>query len=492
MGISKKFTLVSCILAAILLIAAGSAQLVLREQEADAQLKAQSLDLAQLIAIAAAPHAEDHGELSRLAQLLSAPASLAFYDARGARVVPVNTDESPVVDARIRRVLERKQASELFSDARSPTFIYRAPLLRGEHAVGAFELRTSRQRATLAPRRVMWPIATLMLLGFGLAVWSYVRYGITDPLKGLMSGMDEVISGDLTAALPLDRNDEVGRIAFRFNEMTARLRAAQQEVQAAAEARVELEQTLQQSEKLATIGQLSAEIAHEVGTPLAVIGGRARVLERKAEHPDEVQKNARIIADQAERITKIIKRMLDLARARKPQRVAVDIRRAVDDALVFLEYQLREDIRVSVALPTDLPAASADSDALQQILLNLLLNAIQALPDGGTISVGAKEVTRRKGGLDLAAPQRYLQVSIADDGCGLTDEQRAQIFEPFYSTKARGEGTGLGLTVVRGIITDHDGWIEVDQAQPRGTVFRFYLPVADDQSQADQSPSQDR
>jgi len=303
-----------------------------------------------------------------------------------------------------------------------------------------------------------------------------------------MVGMDEVIGGDLTTAMPLDRNDEIGRIAYRFNEMTAQLRAAQIAITTSGQAQLQLEQRLRQSEKLATIGQLSAEIAHEVGTPLNVIGGRARVLEKKADQPDGVRKNAKIIADQATRITKIIQQMLDLTRARAPQRGEVDLGKGIDDALAFLEYQFkREKIEVRRQFSAELPKVYGDADGLQQVILNLLFNAIQAMPGGGTLSVDASVVHRRKGGLDLAPPQEYVEISVKDSGEGIDEAQREVIFEPFYSTKAKGQGTGLGLTVVHGIIKEHDGWIDVEAGEDSGTVFRVYLPTESD-SEPDSEP----
>ena len=317
-----------------------------------------------------------------------------------------------------------------------------------------------------------------LFLLFALLVGLFSRRTIGKPIDQLMHGMDQVIRGDLTVALPLDRSDEIGRIAYRFNEMTAQLRDAQDQVQHSAQAQIRLEQRLRQSEKLATIGQLAAEIAHEVGTPLNVIGGRARSLQRKADRPEDVAKNAQIIADQAARITKIIQQMLDLSRKRTPDKTRVELVRCVDAALTLLEYQIKQgSIRMDNRLRRDLPQVIGDADALQQVFINLLLNAIQAMPDGGVLTLTCDVAMRRKEGLEVAAPQRFVAVAVGDTGRGIPVEQRGQIFEPFYSTKAKGEGTGLGLTVVHGIVKDHDGWIDIDHPDEGGTTFRVHLPA---------------
>jgi signal transduction histidine kinase len=146
----------------------------------------------------------------------------------------------------------------------------------------------------------------------------------------------------------------------------------------------------------------------------------------------------------------------------------------------LLEYQIEQNgINVVNRLPPQVPLVKGDGDGLQQVFINLLLNAIQAMPLGGTLTLESQTAVRRKGGLDLAPPQPFTSISIADTGVGIPEELRDQIFEPFCSTKADGEGTGLGLTVVQGIVKEHDGWIEVvHQSEERfGTIFRVHLPV---------------
>ena len=495
MSIDKKITLVVSLLAGLLLIGAGYSSRVIGIEEAIERAHSQGALLGRMLKAAAEASIRDHGHLGHLSDLTSRDqaAVAIFYDRDGRAIAPVPVDEVPVVNPRARRIIERARTeTNLVRDGSTPAvFVYRAPLTKEKRVVGALELRIAIDR--LVPRSIDYLLMTVaggLLLFFAVLVAIFSRRAIGRPIASLMDGMDEVIRGDLTATLPLERSDEIGLIAYRFNEMTARLRAAQDEIRRQGDTKLQLEQRLRQSEKLATIGQLSAEIAHEVGTPLNVIGGRARVLERKAEQPDGVRKNAKIIADQAARITKIIQQMLDLARARAPQRGDVDLRQIVEDALVFLEYQTSQ-IRLIRELPRDLPSVYGDADALQQVVLNLLLNAIQAMPGRGTLRIHGAAVRRRKGGLDLAPPQEYVVLEIEDDGAGLATGEIEKIFDPFYSTKDKGQGTGLGLTVVAGIVKDHDGWVEVDPREPRGTIFRVYLPTEADQGEATSAPGVD-
>jgi signal transduction histidine kinase len=481
MSITGKVTLVVTILAGLLLAAAGYTGLILRQQEMVVRVRQQTRLLANVLKIAAESALQNYGQLGAMEDLVSQNmgASIVFYGPDGKAVAPVPTEETPVVNNRVLRLMERNQSEEEIVD---DAYAYRIPLLHKGKPAAALELNVD--LITAVPRS--WFNTGAIVVGsllalFALLVGFFARKAVGRPIDQLMSGMDQVIGGDITAAVPLDRNDEIGRLAYRFNEMTARLRDAQVEIRRSAETKLQLEQRLRQSEKLATIGQLSAEIAHEVGTPLNVIGGRARSLERKADQVPEVLKNSRIIADQAERITKIIQQVLDLSRARIPEKLPVKLAQIMRDALSLLEYQIeRGRITVSTEIEEDLPLIMGDSDGFQQVFINLLHNAIQAMPEGGALSISIYTERRRREGLDLVLPQRFVVVVITDTGQGIPEDEQSQIFEPFYSTKRKGEGTGLGLTVVHGIVKQHDGWVEVQSATTQGTTFRVYLPLEEE------------
>ena len=185
-----------------------------------------------------------------------------------------------------------------------------------------------------------------------------------------------------------DRDDEIGTLAGRFNAMTGSLREAREDGERGVQARLSLETRLRQSEKLATIGQMAAEIAHEVGTPLNVIGGRARALGKnragKSGDPVEVARNAGIISGEVERITKIIRQVLDFSRQRGPTITSVHLGSVVAEALEFLREILeRQAIKTDVRVLPSPPEVPGDPDQIQQVCLNLLMNAIHAMPSGG-------------------------------------------------------------------------------------------------------------
>jgi signal transduction histidine kinase len=222
---------------------------------------------------------------------------------------------------------------------------------------------------------------------------------------------------------------------------------------------------------------MAAEIAHELGTPLNVIGGRARTILRKSADTAEVAKNAGIITDEVARITKIIRQVLDFSRSRGPTLTKVRLAAVVADALEFLRETTRKlGITVDARTADAPPEIPGDPDQIQQVCINLMTNAIHVMPHGGTLRISTDRVTRRKGGLDVAPPAEYVVLAVSDTGPGIPAADRDRIFEPFFTTKDVGQGTGLGLAVTHGIVKEHDGWIEVDSPPAGGAVFRIFLP----------------
>lgn len=388
------------------------------------------------------------------------------------------------------KALVEARPSRLLTESDN-TLVYTLPLRapnrlapEGFDVVGAVEVSRSTAFLERAFREDLLRTLPLLLLIVGLvvaAIMLLTRTVVTQPIEKLLAGIDDVAKGDLSRVLLSEREDEVGALASRFNEMTHSLRESKAETALQNQAKMKLEARLLKTEKLATIGQLAAEIAHEVGTPLNVIAGRARSLGKKAGDREAVEKNAHIVAEQATRITRIIQRLLDLARRKVGTEEAegVDLNQVCRATVDFLEGRL-EAARVepSLELAGELPRIEGYPDQLQQVLLNLLINAIEAMPSGGSIKIRTDEVTRRRPGLEVAPEQSTVLIEITDSGVGIPEELRDRIFEPFYTSKDREGGTGLGLAVSSGIIKDHDGWIEVEDAPSHGTIFRIFLPAS--------------
>jgi len=227
-----------------------------------------------------------------------------------------------------------------------------------------------------------------------------------------------------------------------------------------------MEEQLRRTERLAELGTLSSGMAHEIGTPMNVILGRAEYLMQRIEDPT-VKKGLETIVAQVERITKIMNQLLTFARRRPMERRPMDLRNTVADCLDVVQERLaRCDIKVETDL-TDAPESLlADPDQMSQVLLNLVLNAIHAMPSGGTLRLVVKEDAGRA------------LIRVSDTGHGIPTEYLSKVFDPFFTTKDVGKGTGLGLTVVHGIIHEHGGSITVESEVDRGTTFTITLPLS--------------
>jgi signal transduction histidine kinase len=303
---------------------------------------------------------------------------------------------------------------------------------------------------------------------------------VSRPITKLLSGIDDVAKGDLSHVILSERDDEIGQIATRFNDMTFSLRESRGETQRQNEAKLALEQRLGQTEKLATIGQLAAEIAHEVGTPLNVIAGRARSIQKKSRDHEAVEKNAEIVAEQTARITRIIQRLLDFTRRKvgAAGKAEVNVNELSLMTMELLSAQFSSaKVKTRLERAEGLPRVAGDQDRLQQVMINLLLNAAQAMPDGGALGVETALVRRTRPGLEDGPEQSFVSFAVRDTGVGVPDDIRDKIFDPFYTTKEGSGGTGLGLAVCSGIVKEHDGWIDIESNQGGGTIFRVYLPA---------------
>jgi signal transduction histidine kinase len=405
-------------------------------------------------------------------------------------------DAPPSGDPRTERlrkllVVRTPVADEHALEAGQRRFVYLEPIkvvspraIDGVLILGAVEVSRPLTAAEGGGRGrdLTWSLALLGAL-LALAVYLSASRGIGRPIQKLIAGIDDVTRGDLSHVVLQERDDELGALAARFNAMTASLRAAREEARRAAEGRAQIELHLRSSEKMATVGQIAAEIAHEVGTPLNVVTGRARAMARKADDPEAVQKNASIIAEQAARIARIIQRLLDFARKKVGDAETaqiIDLPQLAGDTLEFLDHHLESHkVRSRLVVEKDVGAIAGSKDQIQQVLLNLCMNAIQAMPDGGELALRLGQVVRRRPGLELAPEQPYTLLEVVDSGVGIPEEDREKIFEPFYTSKSASGGSGLGLAVTHGIVKDHDGWMEVHAGESgAGTVFKVYLPVA--------------
>lgn len=305
-------------------------------------------------------------------------------------------------------------------------------------------------------------VAALLALGLGVVF-------IGRPISRLAEKARRVGTGDLTGPLHLAQRDELGQLANEINLMCDRL-AEERSARAAAT------EQLRHADRLTTVGKLASGLAHELGTPLNVVKGRAALIRDREVEGADVIDSARIIGEQAERMTALIQQLLEFARPRALQKGRLRV-----DAMVARVCELlatiarKEQVAIQRPEPTSLEV-EADDAQLQQVLTNLVINAIHASPPGATVELSAREVDQSAPAHVESSHTRWLAIDVRDHGTGMDPATCERVFEPFFSTKGVGEGTGLGLSVSWGIVREHGGWIAVESAPGEGSTFTVYLP----------------
>jgi two-component system, NtrC family, sensor kinase len=319
------------------------------------------------------------------------------------------------------------------------------------------------------------------------------------PVGVLEDAMTRVEGGALDERVKVATNDEVGALSRGFNAMLSRLAEADAEIRAfnrrlADEVKAatldlarknetlaqlnrllrETRQELGDKERLAALGQLAAQLAHEIGTPLGSVSGHLQLAMSTRDVPASLKDRLQVATRELERVSKIVRDYLDSTRTVAPERVPVDIERVVDEALgISIGNEARARIDVDKRIAEDASRAETDPGLLRQILVNLITNAVDAVgqqKERGSIAV---EASAAAGAVTLA---------VRDDGVGIAPEDAARIFEPFYTTKGRGKGTGLGLAICRELATALGGRITVDSAPGRGSTFTLTLPKSERQA----------
>ncbi|HEU4583186.1 MAG TPA: HAMP domain-containing sensor histidine kinase [Polyangiaceae bacterium] len=313
-----------------------------------------------------------------------------------------------------------------------------------------------------------------MLVVCGLIVsWIGARL-VGKPVSDLIDTARRIGAGDFSSTVVVQRKDELGELARALSSMSMELEAARCKMTEETEARIRALEQLRHAERLVTLGHLASVLAHEIGTPLNVVAGHAKLIATGKLSGDAARESGSTIGSQCERMTQIVRGILDYARRKAPRRLwipATDLARQVYDLL----RGLAEQRRVSLLVEQQDSEAKlfADPGQLQQALINVVLNAIQASRSGSQVRLG---VSTEQRSAERGASKDYVVLSVSDQGPGISPDSREQIFEPFFTTKANGEGTGLGLSVARDIVREHGGFVEVASAPDKGSTFRFYLP----------------
>jgi signal transduction histidine kinase len=351
-------------------------------------------------------------------------------------------------------------------------YVVEFPIVQGDKVIGYARVRGFGDQFDALLRRTdlvrsLWILVTLVLGTFAMV---YLAFVFTKPVDLLVDGAQQVAQGNLYVSLPVKGRDEIGRLSQTFNQMVGRLRENKQ-----------LQERLSEAEKTALLGRFAGSVAHEVRNSLnfinlsidqarakqsaLLVSGAVSNGERSAR---EVQRNLTNVKEEVARLNHLVTDFLAAGRQSPPKLDSCDVRDTLSGAVSLVEKQAHtQGVRIHTALPAGLPKIQADRQQLKTCFLNILTNAVQAMPDGGEIAVSGSYRADESGG-------GRIEMSFADTGPGIPVKDRERVFAPFYSTKAT--GFGLGLAITRKIVEDHGGRIYVQEVEFPGTVMIVELP----------------
>ncbi len=326
-------------------------------------------------------------------------------------------------------------------------------------------------------RRVVLTLS-MLLISSAIVLYFGIRM-VGRPLRELIDCTRRIGSGDLSASVALQGRSELDELGTALNTMASRLQDSAEKLKVETARRMAALENLRHADRLRTVGRLASGIAHELGTPLNVVSGRASMIESGGMSEGEIVENAAIIREQSERISKIVRQLLDFARRPRSDFMIVDLGRCASDVCSLLE-PLAGKKRISLVVSGADQAArtKADPSQIEQVLTNLIVNAVQASPERTRVEV---EVGRAHAVPPADHPGQagtYAFVRVRDQGSGIAEENVQHLFDPFFTTKEVGDGTGLGLSIVYSIVQDHGGWIEIDSRLGEGSRFTVHLPEA--------------
>ncbi|HBR57509.1 MAG TPA: hypothetical protein DEA22_08570 [Blastocatellia bacterium] len=283
---------------------------------------------------------------------------------------------------------------------------------------------------------------------------------ISRPLQRITLAAVGVANGEYGKQADLRKsNDEIGVLANSFNEMSRKMASDIERLKT-------MNEKLARTERLAAMGTLAAGVAHEVNNPLASISSLIQMMRAEPGTGEDEREKFEIISSQIRRITQVTKDLTEFARTRPAAKSPVDMNEILEAALRLASFdETFQSLNVIRKIDKEIPLVFADAGQMQQVFLNLFLNARDAMPDGGDLTI------------ETTAAENEVTVRVSDSGIGFDEENAAQLFDPFYSTKPAGKGTGLGLSVCYGIVTAHDGRIEIEAKTDRGASFLVVLPI---------------
>ena len=409
----------------------------------------------------------------------------------------------------INRLKTDKDLSSLHDVGEEKRLEVTVPLHQGTKVIGGIRLVSSLDEAQAflgkkRDRAVIRYFLSILVILITLTIFFGKLVG--DPIQKLVEAMSRAEKGDLETEAHIQSEDELGQLGRNFNrmlrtiretheqniqllrqvsqfneELTGRIEAATSELakrneqlRLLNEALFESQRQLSQSEKLAAVGEVTAAMAHQIGTPLNSISGYLQLILQDGNLQSKDQGRLKIIESQLDRLADSVKNLLSFTRQPKPQLKSLEVNEVLEELIHLSEpWFLARNVKLAKHLSPNLPPILGDPTHLQTLFLNLITNALDAMPKGGVLTIK----TRQRLPPPSPEEERWLEIAMTDTGIGITEESKRRIFEPFFTTKKMGEGTGLGLAICEKIIKEHSGRIEIESEVGKGSTFLISLPV---------------
>jgi len=383
------------------------------------------------------------------------------------------------------------------------------PLHSGKKITGGVRVTSSLNEAQsyLSKKRDRTFILTISSI-FVILITVTLLFGklVGNPIQKLVEAMSRAEKGDLEAEAQIRSRDELGELGRHFNRMlktiretheqnvqlllqvnqfneeltrkieeaTSELAKRNEELKLLNEALFESQRQLSQSEKLAALGQVTATMAHQIGTPLNSISGYLQLILQDGNLQSNDRERLKIIESQLDRLADSVKNLLSFTRRPKPLLRPLGVNEVLEELIRLSEpWFLSRNVRLSTLLSPDLPLILGDPTHLQTLFLNLITNAVDAMPNGGLLTIKTQQVPPRPS----SENGKWVEIAITDTGIGITEESKKRIFDPFFTTKKMGEGTGLGLAICQNIIKEHFGKLEFESEVGKGSSFSALVPV---------------
>ncbi|MDH4217759.1 MAG: cache domain-containing protein [Candidatus Aminicenantes bacterium] len=325
--------------------------------------------------------------------------------------------------------------------------------------------------ATFTGMAIMSVILLLVILFF-------ITSSIIQPLQQMVNATNKIANGDLSHKVNINFQDEIGQLGHSFNRMTENLKKANEKlilwgktlekrVEERTQKLREMQDSLVRSEKLASLGKMAAGVAHEINNPLTSILLNTHLMLEKVKKNSRFRENLSLIADETSRCSEIVKGLLEFSHQNPPEKNFADVNDLINLTLSILENQVAfQNIKIIKNLDQNLPQIQIDINKMKQVFWNLMINAAEAMPEGGMLTLISR----------LSENSKYIEIEFKDTGLGIPKENLNKLFDPFFTTK--GGGTGLGLAVSYGIIEQHKGKIEVQSKKYQGSTFAISLPIS--------------